>query len=116
MSQNNNGRTTRARLRLVAMGFVGLILVAAAALVLPGWRARQVTKLEEDPKPLSPQEVAEVKVAAEKQTGTLIGYVGGIRQGVVEVFPDVGRGLPAFRVKKTDEGWKVIEMFHAYFA
>jgi hypothetical protein len=35
---------------------------------------------------------------------------------VVEVFPDVDRGRPAYRVKKTDEGWKVIEKFHAFFA
>jgi hypothetical protein len=117
MSQNNNGRPSRSRLRLVALGFAGLILVAvvSAALVLSGWRTYPAVEITEEPQPLSPQEVAEVKAAVEKQIGTPIRYVGGIRQDVVEAFPDGLRGRPAYRVKKTDKGWKVIQMFHAYF-
>jgi hypothetical protein len=117
MSEKNSGPVNpRRRLFVALAAVVVLVAVAAAALVLPGWRARQVAEVEEELQPLTPQEIAEVKAAVEKQTGTPIRYVGGIRQGVVEAFPEVERGLPAYRVKKTDEGWKVIEMFHAFFA
>jgi len=61
-------------------------------------------------------DMAEVKAAVEKQTGTPIRYVSGIRRGVVDAFPDGIPSRPAYRVKKTDEGWRVIEMFHAFFA
>jgi hypothetical protein len=116
MSEKNSVPVHPRRRLLVALAaaFV-LVTVAAAALVLPGWRARQVAAVEEEPQPLTPQEIAEIKAAVEKQTGTPIRYVWRNRQGV-EVFPDVHRGLPAYRVKKTDEGWKVIEKFDAFFA
>jgi hypothetical protein len=84
--------------------------------LLPSWRMQPAVEITEEAQPLSPQEVAEVKAAVEKQTGTPIRYVGGIRQGVVEAFPDGIPGRPAYRVKKTDKGWKVIEKFYAYFA
>jgi hypothetical protein len=106
----------RRRLLVTLAAAVVLIAVAAAALVLPGWRARQIAQVEEELQPLSPQEIAEVKAAVEKQTGMPIRYVSGIRQGVVDAFPDGIPGRPAYRVKKTDKGWKVIEEFHAFFA
>jgi hypothetical protein len=106
----------RRRLLVGLAAAVVLIAVAAAALVLPGWRASQVAQVEEELQPLSPQEIAEVKSAVEKQTGVSIRYVSGIRQGKVDAFPDGIPGRPAYRVKKTDEGWKVIEKFYAFFA
>jgi hypothetical protein len=114
----NNSRPSRSRLRLVALASAALILVAvvSAALVLSGWRTQQAVEITEELQPLTPQEIAEVKAAVEKQTGTPIRYVSGIRQGVIEAFGDGLRGRPAYRVKKTDKGWKVIEKFHAYFA
>jgi hypothetical protein len=99
-------------LGLVAAGVFALGLAATLTVV----RRQAPQAVESAGEPLTPQEVAEVKAVVEKQTGTPIRYVGPIRQGVVEAFPDVRRGLPAYRVKKTDEGWKVIEMFHAFFA
>jgi hypothetical protein len=117
MSEKNSVPVHPRRRLIVALAAaVVLVTVAAAALVLPAWRARQVAEIEEEPQPLTPQEIAEVKAAVEKQTGTPIRYVWRNRQGVVDAFPDVDRGLPAYRVKKTDEGWKVIEKFHAFFA
>src|SRR5262245_15475981 len=107
MSEKNGVPVHPRRRLLVALAAaVALVTVAAGALVLLGWRAGQVAEVEEEPQALSPQEVADVKAAVEKQTGTPIRYVGGIRQGVVEAFGDGLRGRPAYRVKKTDKGWK----------
>src|SRR4051812_42927050 len=64
----------RRRLFVALTAAVALVTVAAAALVLPGWRARQVAEVVEEPQPLTEQEVAEVKAAVEKQTGTPIRY------------------------------------------
>jgi hypothetical protein len=67
--------------------------------------------------PLTPQEVAEIKAAVEKQTGMPVRHVWRNRDGVVEVF--IGgplEGRAAYRVKKTAEGWRVIEEFHAFSA
>jgi hypothetical protein len=112
--QKNSGPVhPRRRLFVALAAAVVLISVTVAALVLPGWRARQV---EEEPRALTGPEIAEVKAAVEKQTGMPIRYVGGIRQGVVEAFPEGIAGRPAYRVEKTEEGWKVIAEFHAYFA
>jgi len=76
MSEKNSV-PVRSRLRLFVALAAAVILatVAAVVLVLPGWRARQVAQVEEDLQPLTPQEVAEVKAAVEKQTGTPIRYV-----------------------------------------
>jgi hypothetical protein len=113
MSEKKN---SPARRRLVVAVVAAVVVTAAATiLTVSVWRVPQVAKVEE-PQPLSPQEIAEVKAAVEKQTGTPIRYVSGIRRGVVDAFPDGIPGRPAYRVKKTDEGWKVIEKFHAYFA
>ena len=116
-SRNDPTPAPRPVRRFVALGAAAVILLAlGVAVVLTAVRGPAPQPAEAAGEPLTPQEVAEVKAAVEKQTGTPIRYVGPSRQGVVEVFPDVGRGLPAYRVKKTDEGWKVIEMFHAFFA
>jgi len=103
MSEKNSVPIRPRRRLLVALAAaVVLVTVAAAALVLPGWRARQVVEVEEEPQPLSPQEIADVKAAVEKQTGTPIQDVSGIRQGVVEAYGDGLLGRRAYRVKKTD--------------
>jgi hypothetical protein len=101
-------------LPLEAVAAILLALGVAVTLTVTGRQTPQA--VETAAEPLTPQEIAGVKAAVEKQTGTPIRYVGQNRQGVVEAFPDVGRVLPAYRVKKTDEGWKVIEMFLAFFA
>jgi hypothetical protein len=77
----------RSKRWFVALNVVAAILLAlgvAVTLTVAGRRVPQAS--EPVGEPLTPQEVAEIKAAVEKQTGMPVRHVWRNRDGVVEVF------------------------------
>jgi hypothetical protein len=103
------------RRRVVAAGAATTILLAlgvAATLTVAGRRAPQV--VDSAGEPLTPQEIAEVKAAVEKQGGCPCDTSGRTAGGGGGLRGRPRRGRAAYRVKKTGDGWKVIGSFLAF--
>jgi hypothetical protein len=109
-------RSSRRLLVLSTFATLPLVTVGASAvLMVSAWRTPQTTEQDDVPQTLTPQEKEDIKAAVSRETDKPVRYFGLNRNGIAEVFmgipPDGGH---AYRVKKTDGGWRVVEMFTAF--